>query len=260
MTKKSYSETEGFEGGNSPAETNPVTAPRTVDAFPEIPARVAMVREKIRAAAVRAGRNPQEITLLGVTKTQSAGAVRALITAGVDTIGENRVQELLEKEPFLADLPHATHLIGHLQRNKAKYLPGHIDMLQSLSSVETAAALEAAFAGAGKPLDVLIEVNIGGEESKAGTDKAGLMALAAYVAQSKTLRLRGLMAIPPFVGPEEVRPYFRQMYHLFVDIKGQNRDNDVDILSMGMSGDYEVAIEEGATMVRVGTELFGPRG
>ncbi|MDL2214130.1 YggS family pyridoxal phosphate-dependent enzyme [Clostridia bacterium OttesenSCG-928-O13] len=222
--------------------------------------RVEQVRERMENAAIAAGRNPEEITLVGVTKTQPAAAVRELIQAGVDVIGENRVQELLEKEPALAGLPHKTHLIGHLQRNKAKFLPGHIDMLQSLSSVQTIEALEKAYADHSGALDVLIEVNIGEETSKTGIDKSAVMELAARVYASEKLRLRGLMAIPPFVEGEAVRTYFAQMRQLFIDIKAKKMDNDtVNVLSMGMSSDFEYAIAEGATMIRVGTQLFGPR-
>lgn len=229
--------------------------------------RVGRIRERMAEAAQRAGRDPGEITLVGVTKTQSAADVRQLILAGVTEIGENRVQELLDKEPALADLPHRTHLIGNLQRNKAKYLPGHIDMLQSLDSVKTLEALEKAYGDAPRPLDVLIEVNIGEETNKTGVLAKDLSPLVERVLASSRLRLRGLMAIPPFGLGEGIRPYFQQMHHLFVDMRAKKMDNDTvtayaqpDILSMGMSADFEIAIEEGATMVRVGTELFGPRG
>ena len=138
--------------------------------YSTIAGRVARVREKMAEAAIKAGRRPEEITLVGVTKTQPAEAVRRLIEAGVTEIGENRVHELLKKEPFLADLPHKTHLIGHLQRNKAKYLPGHVDMVQSVDSEKTVQALAAAFKHAAVPLNVLIEVNIGEEANKSGVD------------------------------------------------------------------------------------------
>lgn len=223
-------------------------------------------------AAGRVGRDPAEITLIGVTKTQEPAAIRELICAGVTEIGENKVQELLSKEEELADLPHRTHLIGNLQRNKAKYLPGHIDMLQSLDSVRTLEALERVYEDSPRPLDVLIEINIGDEANKLGVPARELDELVARTLASSRLRLRGLMAIPPFGLGEGIRPYFQQMHHLFVDIKGKKMDNDtvnvqmenrfpagIDILSMGMSADFEIAIEEGATMVRVGTELFGPR-
>ncbi len=228
--------------------------------YDEIARRLAAVRERMEKAADRAGRKADEVTLVGVTKTQSAAAVRALLQAGLCDIGENRVQELLQKEGELVDLPHKTHLIGHLQRNKAKMLPGHVDMVQSVDGEAIVAALEKAYAGSGQPLDVLIEVNIGGEASKSGVAPEDLAKLAERVWQSGALRLRGLMAIPPFVEGEEVRRYFARMRQLFVDIQGQKRDNDiVNVLSMGMSSDFEYAILEGATMIRVGTELFGPR-
>jgi pyridoxal phosphate enzyme (YggS family) len=195
-----------------------------------------------------------------VTKTQSAEDVRTLILAGVNVIGENRVQELLAKAPLLRDLPHQTHLIGHLQRNKARYLPGQVDMVQSVAAAGTVDALERAWDGCEGRLDVLVEVNIGGEVSKSGADVGRVRDVCARVCASQCLRLRGLMAIPPFVEGEKIRKYFAQMHHLFVDIKGENMDNDtVNVLSMGMSSDFEEAIAEGATMVRVGTELFGPR-
>ncbi len=226
----------------------------------EIASRVQNVQERIASAAAKAGRRADDITLVGVTKTQSAEDVRALILAGVTTIGENRVQELLQKEPFLADLPHKAHLIGHLQKNKAKYLPGHIDMLESLDSADTAAALEKAWAHAEGRLDVLIEVNIGDETSKSGVPASELDALVERVLASEKLRLRGLMAIPPFEPENAVRTYFSRMYQLFIDIRDKKGDNrDVNVLSMGMSTDFELAISEGATMVRVGTALFGPR-
>ncbi len=223
--------------------------------------RVKDVRFRCEEAALKAGRSPADITLLGVTKTHSAEDVRRVIEAGVTVIGENRVQELLQKEPFLTDLPHEAHLIGHLQKNKAKYLPGHISMLQSLDSEATATALEKAYGETGEVLDVLIEVNIGEESSKSGVLPADVHALAQRVFQSETLRLRGLMAIPPFGSPDGIRPYFRRMNQIFIDIKEKKVDNIyVNMLSMGMSADFEVAIAEGATIVRVGTELFGPRG
>ena len=226
----------------------------------DIPARVAAVRARMENAAAMAGHRAADITLVGVTKTQPAEAVRELLLCGVTDIGENRVQELLAKAPLLADLPHRAHMIGHLQKNKAKLLPGCISMLQSLDSADTAAALEKALVAAGCQLEVLIEVNIGGELSKSGVPAAGLPALAERVLASDVLRLRGLMTIPPLCEGEKVRRYFEQMHALFVDIQAKNRDNtSINILSMGMSADFEYAIREGATMVRVGSDLFGPR-
>lgn len=227
--------------------------------YEDIKARVQHMRQRMADAAQKAGRSVDEITLVGVTKTQPAEAVKALLWAGVTEIGENRVQEMLDKQDALADIAHKMHLIGHLQRNKAKYLPGNIDMLQSLDDTQTAAALEKAYAAAGQKLDVLIEVNIGGEDSKSGVAPDGLDALAEAVMASDVLRLRGLMAIPPICEGDTVRRYFEQMYQLFIDIKAKKMDNTINVLSMGMSSDFEYAILEGATMIRVGTELFGPR-
>lgn len=222
--------------------------------------RVQSIYQRMENAAVKAGRKIEEITLVGVTKTQPPQAVRQLIQAGVHTIGENRVQEILQKEPFLQDLPHQVHLIGHLQRNKAKFLPGKINMLQSLSSLQTMRALEGALAPFGQVLDVLVEVNIGEEASKNGIAPAAVPELCAQITESPHLRLRGLMAIPPQVQGTAVCSYFNQMYQLFVDIGGKKMDNgNVNILSMGMSSDFEYAIACGSTMLRVGTSLFGPR-
>lgn len=230
----------------------------TAERYKDIQNRVKRVQDTIAQAAIKAGRQPQDITLLGVTKTQPAEAVRAVLQAGVTHIGENRVQELLDKAPALADIPHQAHLIGNLQRNKAKYLPGHITMLQSLNSIKTAEALARVYGAANQKLDVLIEVNIGEEASKSGISANQVEELAAWVQACPSLTLRGLMAIPPFVEGEAVRGYFQQMYQLFIDIKAKKGDN-VNVLSMGMSADYPYAILEGATMVRVGSELFGPR-
>lgn len=228
--------------------------------FDTIADRVRHVQENIQLAAGKAGRSAADITLIGVTKTQSIDNIRQILQAGVTNIGENRVQELLEKEPFLTDIPHNTHLIGNLQRNKAKFLPGHIQMLQSLDSAKTMLALEKVYTAKGETLDVLIEVNIGEETSKTGVSLQELDSLVEQVSASHILRLRGLMAIPPICPGDTVRRYFEQIYHLFVDIKAKKMDNkSINVLSMGMSADYSYAIMEGATMVRVGSALFGPR-
>lgn len=226
----------------------------------DIAPRVLQVRENIENAAIKVGRKADEITLVGVTKTQSADSVRQLLQAGVTDIGENRVQELLAKQPFLEDISHNTHLIGHLQRNKARFLPGNIQLLQSLDSAKTLQAIEKAYAAQNQHLDVLIEVNIGEESSKNGVSPDEVEPLAELVLASPVVRLRGLMAIPPICPGDTVRRYFEQIYHLFVDIKAKKMDNKtIDILSMGMSADYQYAVMEGATMVRVGSFLFGPR-
>lgn len=221
---------------------------------------VACIQDNIANIAIKAGRDPKEITLMGVTKTQSVGNVRALLKAGVTTIGENKVQELLDKEPYLQDISHSTHLIGHLQRNKVKYLPGHISMLQSLDSVKTLQTIEKIYGEKALTLDVLVEVNIGEEVSKTGVLQKELEPLVEYIENSSAVQLRGLMCIPPICEGDKVRRYFEQIYALFIDIKRKKRDNEnINILSMGMSADYEYAIMEGSTMVRIGSSLFGPR-
>ncbi len=226
----------------------------------QIRENVLCVREEIENACIRAGRKTEEITLIGVTKTKPVEMVRDVIEAGVCDIGENRVQELLEKAPHLQDLEYRCHLIGHLQRNKAKFLPGQISLLQSLDSVRTLEALERVYADKQERLSVLIEVNIGEETSKTGISATEYLELAHRVSESKQLHLRGLMCIPPIGEAKQARPYFQKLYNLFVDMQAKKMDNStVNILSMGMSTDFAVAIEEGATMVRVGTRLFGKR-
>ncbi len=232
----------------------------TKKSFEQIRQSVGEVREEIEKACLRAGRKTEEVTLVGVTKTQSPEDVRAVIEAGVTHIGENRVQEWLDKEPHLQGLSYECDLIGSLQRNKAKFLPGHFSMVQSVNSPRLAEALEKVYAAQNQVLDILIEINIGGEASKSGLDAGALFDLAFQVDACPHLHLRGLMAIPPNEEADSVRPYFRQMHNLFVDMQGKKMDNStVNILSMGMSSDFPVAIEEGSTMVRVGTRLFGAR-
>lgn len=218
------------------------------------------IRQRIETAADNAGRNAGEITLLGVTKTIPAQIVSQALHFGVKEIGENKVQEMLEKHSALESIPHKTHIIGHLQTNKVKYLPGKVQLIQSVDSIKLADKIEQTFAAAGLTAEILIEVNIGREEGKTGIAVQDLERLCLHVAALPHIRLRGLMAIPPACQGDLVRNYFAKMYQLFVDIKTKKLDNkDIDILSMGMSGDFESAIMEGSTMVRVGTSLFGKR-
>lgn len=220
------------------------------------------VREKIAAAAREAGRDPAEITLVAATKVQTSGTIRAAIAAGVTVCGENRVQEMTA---HLADNAYEgarLHFIGHLQTNKVKYVVGKADLIESVSSERLLDAIEDRAARMGVVQDILIEVNVGGEESKSGLSVAELPVLAQKAASLPHVRLRGLMAIPPAAACEgENRHFFAEMRQLFVDIKEKLDDNNcvMDCLSMGMSRDYEDAVREGATLVRVGTALFGPR-
>lgn len=227
----------------------------------KIAENIEKIRERMRAAALRAGRDPSEIELEAVTKTMPAGAVNAALRAGVKIIGENRVQELCEKLPDIRLGDAQVHLIGHLQTNKVKQALPHIAMLESLDSEHLARELNRRAGELGRVLDVLIEINIGGEASKTGISPEGALALAGKMSEFPSLRLRGLMAVPPVEQTSgQSRPFFAQMRNLFLDIMRKKSDNNsINILSMGMSGDFETAIEEGSTMVRVGTSIFGKR-
>ncbi len=219
------------------------------------------IEEKMEAACVKAGRKREEITLLAVTKTVPPALINAAIRGGVRQIGENRVQELLRKEPELELAGAAVHLIGHLQTNKVRQVAGHVHMVQSVDSLRLARTLNDAYAARGETLAVLVEVNVGREESKSGALEEELPALLEGLQALKHLRVRGLMCIPP-ISDEETgkRKYFSQIYKLFIDIKAKKLDNiSMDVLSMGMSSDFEEAILEGSTMVRIGSALFGKR-
>jgi pyridoxal phosphate enzyme (YggS family) len=208
------------------------------------------ILERIRAAATRSGRPADAIQLIAVTKTVSPGKIRQAVEAGIRHIGENRLQEALPKREELCDLPVTWHFIGHLQTNKAKKVVESFDWVQCVDRPDLAEKLNQA---ATKRLPVLIEVNMGGELSKSGINPDELEPFVHGFTQYGQLNLRGLMTIPPlFENPEEVRPYFRKLR--------QHADRfGLSEVSMGMSNDFEVAVEEGATMVRIGTSLFGER-
>ena len=220
------------------------------------------VRARIEAAAREAGRDPGEITLCAATKVQTSDTIRAAIAAGIAVCGENRVQEFTA---HLADDAYAgakVHFIGHLQRNKVKYIVGKVDLIESVDNRELLEMIDKRAEKVGVVQDILIEVNIGGEESKSGAAPEEAKRLAALAGSLSHVRLRGLMAIPPVsTGEGSNRKFFAAMHQLFVDLQGKKYDNEstMDILSMGMSKDYPDAILEGATLVRVGTALFGPR-
>jgi len=222
------------------------------------------VREQIAQAAQRARRNPQEITLMAVAKTVSADRIREAYDAGIRVFGENRVQEFASKADALRNLAEAEwHLIGHLQSNKsakATELFGHVD---SLDSIRLAEKLNSAASQFGKKLSILIEINIGSERAKSGVapDSTELESLLGIAPELSSLEFRGLMTVPPYDDdPEQSRPYFRRMRALFEQIRSRNLQAiRMDVLSMGMSHDFEVAIEEGSTCVRIGTAIFGER-
>ena len=224
--------------------------------------KVAQVKANIAAAAREVGRDPSEITLVAATKVQTSDTIRQAIAAGVTICGENRVQEMTAHLDDDAYAGAALHFIGHLQTNKVKQVVGRVDLIESVDSPRLLEAVERQAAKLNLVQDILLEVNIGREESKGGCLPEDLPALARQAMDLPHVRLRGLMAIPPAAAePGDNRRFFAATRQLFVDIRSQIGDNDTDIdcLSMGMSGDYEDAIREGATLVRVGTALFGPR-
>lgn len=218
------------------------------------------VEHRIRAACERAGRDRSEVTLIAVSKTKPVGLLQEAYDCGCRNFGENKVQELCEKmEALPGDI--RWHMIGHLQTNKVKSIVGRTELIHSVDSLHLAQEIEKQAAKRDVIVQVLIEVNIAQEESKFGICRNETSALVRQIAALSHIRIRGLMTIAPFVAnPEDNRAYFRQIRQLSVDIAGENIDNvSMECLSMGMTGDYEVAIEEGATMVRVGTGLFGER-
>lgn len=220
------------------------------------------VRGRIERAAIKAGRNPAEITLVAATKVQTSDTIREAIAAGITCCGENRVQEFNAHWKENAYEGAEVHFIGHLQKNKVKYLVGKVSLIESVDSPELLEAINARAEKQGVVQDILIEVNIGGEASKSGVAPEALPALLEQAAGLSGVNLRGLMAIPPIAaGAEGNVGYFRRMHQLFIDMKEKMADNgsSLDILSMGMSGDFEDAIAQGATQVRVGTALFGQR-
>jgi PLP dependent protein len=225
---------------------------------------IAAVRERIASAARRAGRSREEVTLMAVSKTQSAEHIRKAYNAGLVVLGENRVQEFAGKIESLRDLRDAEwHLIGHLQANKAAKAAELFCTVDSVDSLKLAEKLDAAARSLGKKLDVLVEINVGGETAKSGVapDSPALEELLVAAPRLEGLAFRGLMTVPPFTeDPEGARPYFRRLRELRDSIADRGLPAvKFDQLSMGMSHDFEIAIEEGSTCVRVGTAIFGER-
>lgn len=233
-----------------------MTEKSSIDIFTE---NYKEIRENIALAALRSGRKPQDITLLAATKTVPAEVINFAIESGITHIGENRVQEFLMKNGDITDNVHK-QFIGHLQTNKVKDIVGKVELIQSVDSDRLARAISLQSEKLGIVTDVLLEVNIGGEESKSGVPLSGVDELVSEIGTLSGINLVGLMAIPPICNePKQNIPYFEKMYKLFVDIRDKNKDNNISILSMGMSDDYVQAIECGANMVRLGTALFGKR-
>ena len=222
---------------------------------------IARIRANMAAAAREAGRDPKEILLVGASKMNDAAACREAVAAGIDALGENRVQEMVQKLEQHAYDGAPLHFIGHLQRNKVKQVVGHVALIQSVGSLELLDEIEKVAAARGLVQDILVEINIGEETSKSGVDADSLFPLLEAAAARQNLRLRGLMAIPPADADDtETRRFFARMRELLAKADAQHYDRaQMDILSMGMSHDYAAAIAEGATIVRVGTAIYGAR-
>lgn len=225
-----------------------------------VAAAVKEVTANIEAACKRAGRDPKEVTLIAVSKTMPVEAIREAMACGMVDFGENRPQELRDKQAEITD-PLRWHMIGALQTNKLKYVIGKTTLIHSVDTLHLAEAIEEMSAKKDLITEVLLEINIGGEDTKHGIAPEALEDLVRDVARLSHVRIRGLMTVAPYTEQaEENRLYFRKMKQLMVDINSKNIDNVyMDILSMGMTGDYEIAVEEGATLVRVGTGIFGHR-
>ncbi len=222
---------------------------------------LAAIRERIRAACTRSGRDPRDVKLVGVTKTVPVERIREGVEAGLKVLGENYVQEAVTKRAALADFSLSWHCIGHLQTNKAKTAVECFDWIETLDREALAMELNRRAEMAGIRIPVLIQVNIGGEESKSGVRPDNLSPFFKLVSGFDLLDVRGLMALPPFFDqPERARPYFRRMRELLDMLRQESaRPERLSELSMGMSGDFEAAVEEGSTLVRIGTALFGGR-
>ena len=221
---------------------------------------ISEVKKRISEAAKAAGRNENEVTLIAVSKTKPVEMIKEAYDTGIRDFGENKVQEIMEKYPLLpSDI--RWHLIGHLQTNKVKYIIDKVCMIHSVDSLKLAEEISRQAVKHNVTVDILIEVNVAGEDTKFGVKPEDTIDLCRSISTLPGIRIRGLMTVAPFTSdPEENRLVFCALRQLFVDIDGKNIDNVcMDCLSMGMSGDYTVAIEEGATFVRVGTSIFGQR-
>ena len=227
----------------------------------DITESVARVKANIAAAAEKADRRPEDIYLVAASKMNDSGRVREAIAAGIRICGENRVQEMVEKQAQGAYEGAELHFIGHLQKNKVKQVVGLASLIQSADSLELIRLIDKTALSRGIIQDILLEVNIGAEASKSGFSPEELPSALDSIARLDAVRVRGLMTIPPICSSrQEIEPYFVQMKQLFIDICGKKYDNiRMDFLSMGMSADYETAIACGANMVRVGSAIFGKR-
>lgn len=218
------------------------------------------VKDRVKQACIRAGRDEKDVLLIAVSKTRTYDEIDEAAKAGARVFGENKPQELRDKADAL-NKEYQWHMIGHLQTNKIKYIIERACLIHSVDSYKLAEAVNKEAEKRNMTANILVQINIADEDSKFGLNLAEAEKLIRQIALLKNVKIKGLMAVPPFVeNPEDNRIHFQRMRQLFIDIKEKNIDNvDMNELSMGMSGDFEVAIEEGATMVRVGTSIFGER-
>ena len=215
---------------------------------------------RARVAAEKSGRSLEDIKIIAVTKTVDVERINNVYEYGLRDMGENRVQELLEKYDLLpSDIKW--HIIGHLQTNKVKYIVDKVEMIHSVDSLELAKEIDTRAAKHQRKVDILLQVNVSGEETKFGINPDNVNEYISVLSRMENIALRGLMTIAPYAqDPQDVRPVFRNLYNIYIDIKRKRYDNvSMDYLSMGMSNDFEVAIEEGANVVRIGTSIFGKR-
>lgn len=218
------------------------------------------IKQRIREACIKAGRNPDEVTIVAVTKTVPVDKIKEAINSGIVDIGENRVQELLEKRNSIDNI--RWHFVGHLQTNKVKYIIDFIHLIHSVDSLKLALEIDKRARKINKVVDILIEVNTSGEKTKYGAKPDEVVELVRQISEScEFVRIKGLMTVAAFLpNPEDIRPMFRLLRELRDEIAKFNFKNvEMRHLSMGMSNDFEVAVEEGATLVRIGTAIFGPR-
>ncbi len=228
--------------------------------YEEIENNLRNVKARIKRAAEKSGQKPEDIALVAVTKTVAPERIKALLSLGVCDLGENRVQEMCGKYDILYGMCR-WHLIGRLQTNKVKYILDKVSLIHSVDRLALADELQKRAEKLQKQVDILVQVNVSGELSKAGIEAGNALAFLKELSYRENLKVRGLMTIAPyFKNPEDTRYVFRRLRKLFIDIKEENINNiDMDYLSMGMSNDFEIAIEEGSNMVRIGTAIFGPR-
>ncbi len=221
---------------------------------------IEVIKQKVANAAERSGRNPSDVLLLAVTKTIDNERIREAVDAGLNELGENKVQEIMDKYDTL-ERDVKWHMIGHLQTNKVKYIIDKVKLIHSVDSLKLAEEINKRAAKAGVVMDILVEINVADEESKFGITCEIAEDIVRQMSLMENIRVKGLMTVAPFVDDAQLnRPVFKRLRQLLVDINDKKIDNvNMDVLSMGMTGDYEVAIEEGATIVRVGTGIFGPR-